>query len=329
MHLRVLIVGIEPVQRFARLLGDELDVQGVADIDEAVLAVGHGLFAAVLVSCTAGHIASPECERLSDLRATAAPTPVGVVLDASVPAMLGRGFAFVLVDPSDAELLSAVRDAVSLQLLPTSPEVTLLRRYFTALAQQDWAGLGSLCAEDVVYHLPVPGPFGRMVVGRDAFVAYAREVFPRFTEAKFDPVAVYELSRGYVVRYLGSWLGADGARQAQAGSVEFRLKDGLISRIGVDLDHKRLEEAAGEPARAAFGTSGLNELLQARLRDLVAKHAITARETEVLDLVVLGRSTPEIAAVLGISPRTAKFHVTNVLKKIGADSRKDLLRSLL
>jgi DNA-binding CsgD family transcriptional regulator len=44
---------------------------------------------------------------------------------------------------------------------------------------------------------------------------------------------------------------------------------------------------------------------------------------------VLGRSLDEIARILGIAPRTVKFHQANVLQKLGADSRLDLMRLLL
>jgi predicted ATPase/DNA-binding CsgD family transcriptional regulator len=48
---------------------------------------------------------------------------------------------------------------------------------------------------------------------------------------------------------------------------------------------------------------------------------LTAREREVLHLVVDGRSDREIAAALSISPRTVGGHVTNLLAKLGVDSR--------
>jgi DNA-binding NarL/FixJ family response regulator len=39
-----------------------------------------------------------------------------------------------------------------------------------------------------------------------------------------------------------------------------------------------------------------------------------------------GTSMEDIASELAISPRTVKFHQANVLQKLGADSRSDLLR---
>mgnify|MGYP000512919994 CR=1 FL=1 len=48
---------------------------------------------------------------------------------------------------------------------------------------------------------------------------------------------------------------------------------------------------------------------------------LTPRETDVLHLLVEGRSDKEIAAALFISPRTATTHVTSILAKLGVGSR--------
>ena len=51
---------------------------------------------------------------------------------------------------------------------------------------------------------------------------------------------------------------------------------------------------------------------------------LSARELEVLDLVVAGRSDGEIATVLFISPKTASVHVANIKAKLGASSRVEI-----
>jgi predicted ATPase/DNA-binding CsgD family transcriptional regulator len=48
---------------------------------------------------------------------------------------------------------------------------------------------------------------------------------------------------------------------------------------------------------------------------------LSAREREVLQLLVTGYSDKEIAAALSISPRTASKHVGNILAKLGVSSR--------
>ena len=50
---------------------------------------------------------------------------------------------------------------------------------------------------------------------------------------------------------------------------------------------------------------------------------LTGREQEVLRLMAEGLSNKEIAVRLGVSERTAAFHVSNVLRKLGAISRTE------
>ncbi|MBO0728098.1 MAG: response regulator transcription factor, partial [Acidimicrobiaceae bacterium] len=52
-------------------------------------------------------------------------------------------------------------------------------------------------------------------------------------------------------------------------------------------------------------------------------NALTARELEVLSLVSVGRSNREIADQLYISVKTASVHVSNILAKLGAQSRTE------
>ncbi|MBM7517057.1 LuxR C-terminal-related transcriptional regulator [Nocardioides nitrophenolicus] len=51
---------------------------------------------------------------------------------------------------------------------------------------------------------------------------------------------------------------------------------------------------------------------------------LTDREQDVLRLVAAGARNREIAAKLSISPNTVKFHVSNLLRKLGARSRAEL-----
>jgi DNA-binding NarL/FixJ family response regulator len=50
---------------------------------------------------------------------------------------------------------------------------------------------------------------------------------------------------------------------------------------------------------------------------------LTPRQREVLRLLAQGQQNKEIAAALGISERTAKFHVEAVLRRLGAGNRTE------
>jgi len=70
----------------------------------------------------------------------------------------------------------------------------------------------------------------------------------------------------------------------------------------------------------------LSAIRGVRVKALADRASLTERERAVMEYLLDGRSLDEIAALLGMSPRTAKFHQTNLLGKLGADSRSDLFR---
>jgi two-component system, LuxR family, response regulator FixJ len=54
--------------------------------------------------------------------------------------------------------------------------------------------------------------------------------------------------------------------------------------------------------------------------------SLTSREHEVLDQLVAGKSNKEVAAKLGISPRTVEFHRAHVMDKTRAKGLPELVR---
>lgn len=83
------------------------------------------------------------------------------------------------------------------------------------------------------------------------------------------------------------------------------------------ITHRRLDEEL------------VRRLVGAHLQALADRANLSTRERSVYELLALGRSLDEIAMILGITQRTVRFHQSNLLAKIGADSRLDLLRLLL
>jgi DNA-binding CsgD family transcriptional regulator len=51
---------------------------------------------------------------------------------------------------------------------------------------------------------------------------------------------------------------------------------------------------------------------------------LTVREFEVARLISEGRTNAEIAASLGIAPKTASAHVEHILAKLGASRRAEI-----
>jgi NarL family two-component system response regulator YdfI len=61
-------------------------------------------------------------------------------------------------------------------------------------------------------------------------------------------------------------------------------------------------------------------------RDETIQEPLTAREIQVLELLAEGLSNKAVAARLGISDQTVKFHVASLSGKLGAVNRTDAVR---
>jgi len=70
----------------------------------------------------------------------------------------------------------------------------------------------------------------------------------------------------------------------------------------------------------------LSAIQHARNLALANRAQLTPREREVFVSLVAGRTLDDIAATTNLTLRTVKFHLGNILQKLGADSRADLIR---
>ena len=61
----------------------------------------------------------------------------------------------------------------------------------------------------------------------------------------------------------------------------------------------------------------------------MSKSVLTKREKEVFDLLVLNKSTDQIANKLGISEKTVRNHISNVMQKLGVKGRAGAVIELL
>lgn len=59
------------------------------------------------------------------------------------------------------------------------------------------------------------------------------------------------------------------------------------------------------------------------------KKILTSREQEVFELLVLNKTTKEIAEFLGISEKTVRNHISNTMQKLGVKGRAQAVVELL
>jgi DNA-binding NarL/FixJ family response regulator len=114
---------------------------------------------------------------------------------------------------------------------------------------------------------------------------------------------------------------ADVAAVVGAGACGFLAKDTPIDGVAVAI-RAAVQGVAWLSPRAAevvLGRVRRDELEQEAEPE--PTHELSARELEVLRLIARGMENAEIAHELGISPRTAKNHVSNILAKLGLPGR--------
>jgi PAS domain S-box-containing protein len=78
-----------------------------------------------------------------------------------------------------------------------------------------------------------------------------------------------------------------------------------------------------------FTAAMLAAVFDARIAELAEQADLTERERGVFRYLIMGRHLSDIATILEISSRTVKFHQGNILRKLGADSRVDLMRLMM
>jgi DNA-binding NarL/FixJ family response regulator len=98
-----------------------------------------------------------------------------------------------------------------------------------------------------------------------------------------------------------------------AGAVGYLLKDAEPEELGAAIRAAARGEAPLAPKAAAA-------LLEGRGRPQ-SRLVLTARERDVLALVIGGNSNKQIARRLGITEKTVKGHLTNLFQRIGVTDR--------
>jgi two-component system response regulator FixJ len=104
------------------------------------------------------------------------------------------------------------------------------------------------------------------------------------------------------------------------------LKDGAFDFIEKPFDDIRLAESI----RSAMEAVDKQRNRRAARAEAAARMAeLTDRQRQVMELVVQGLSSKDIARNLGISPRTVENYRAWVMEKMGASNLADLVRKAL
>ncbi|HEV3295276.1 MAG TPA: LuxR C-terminal-related transcriptional regulator, partial [Streptosporangiaceae bacterium] len=145
--------------------------------------------------------------------------------------------------------------------------------------------------------------------GQDADGCY-RESIQRLGRTRIRA----ELARSHLL--YGEWLRRQG-RRTEARE-QLRTAHQMLAEMGMAAFAERARgelRATGETARKRTAPAA---------RTGGASEPLTAQEAQVARLARDGLSNPEIGARLFISPRTAKYHLSNVFTKLGITSRGQL-----
>lgn len=107
--------------------------------------------------------------------------------------------------------------------------------------------------------------------------------------------------------------------------VQKALKAGAISYLLKNVEADELANAirAAYAGRSTLAPEAAQALIHATTRPPEIGHDLTPREREVLKLMIEGLNNSEIAQRLTLSDSTVKFHVSNILSKLNAESRTE------
>ena len=120
--------------------------------------------------------------------------------------------------------------------------------------------------------------------------------------------AVVELARSRLL--YGEWLRRENRRMD--AREQLRAAHEMFSRMG----------AAAFAERTRRELSATGETVRKRTVETLGE--LTTQEAQVARLAAQGRTNPEIAAELFISPRTVEYHLHKVFPKLGISSRREL-----
>lgn len=104
----------------------------------------------------------------------------------------------------------------------------------------------------------------------------------------------------------------------EAGAFSYLLKTSRATEIAQAIR----AAASGQPVlESQVASKIMNRFRQNTKKERLPHEDLTEREMEVLKLIAKGKSNQEVADELFIGVKTVKFHVTNILAKLGCEDR--------
>lgn len=111
-----------------------------------------------------------------------------------------------------------------------------------------------------------------------------------------------------------------------AGASGYVLKTGAAEEL---LDAIREVSRGKYYFSPAFGPAALEKIWLRSGRPARDKAPLTARQREIVQLIAEGRSSKEIAHVLGISLKTVEFHRAQATARLGVHSTAELVKAAI
>ena len=107
--------------------------------------------------------------------------------------------------------------------------------------------------------------------------------------------------------------------------VQGAMQAGAIGYLVKGVSGEELAEAirGAHAGRPALATEAVEALVQPAEPEMRPGYHLTNRENEVLAFLVEGLSNAEIALKLHISVSAVKYHISNILSKLGASNRTE------
>lgn len=227
-----------------------------------------------------------------------------------------RNIGLAISSSSDLRLtLQIILDQVLAGLRVDAADVFLLDETGTTLVMAAQAGFQSTSIPD--YRLPVDGSLpGRVLTRRRAESLHDRTALVRFRRRTLFAREGFRFycAAPLIARNVATGVLEVFTRSAPEHDDEWiGFLETLASHAAVAIDGarlvERLQKASAEPHRQAGAAPRLNPL-----------------ETQILGLVVEGTTNADIARAVHLSQSTVKFHVRQILQRVGAVNRTELAR---